>query len=269
MGKTGAGMCLALALCLMTPVASLATPVSPREPIRVTWKNAGVSREALVYLPVAGLGLPAPVLFAFHGHGGTPEVAARSFRFHEIWPEAIVVYPKGLPTPGSVTDPEGKKPGWQSRTSEQGDRDLAFFDAMLKETTQIYGGDRGRVFAAGHSNGGSFVYLLWAVRSETLAAVAPSGAILSDRSVALSPKPAFHTAGRSDPLVKFAWQERMIEEIRKVNRCVEGKPWRPFCTLFPSEIGTPVVTYVHPGGHDYPTEASEAIVNFFKEVPRR
>lgn len=29
-----------------------------------------------------------------------------------LWPEAIVVYPQGLNSPGPV-DPPGNKPGWQ------------------------------------------------------------------------------------------------------------------------------------------------------------
>lgn len=225
----------------------------------------GQARDALVYLPADEGSRPAPVLLAFHGHGGAPESAARSFRFHELWPEAVVIYPRGLPAPGALTDPKGEKPGWQSRTGEQGDRDLAFFDALRAASVECYGGDPRRVFAAGHSNGGSFVYLLWAVRGESLSAVAVSGAILADRGAALSPKPAFHVAGRSDPLVKFEWQERMMREVRRVNRSLDGRPWGPWCEYHPSETGAPFAAYVHPGGHEYPTEASEADVRFFRE----
>jgi hypothetical protein len=37
--------------------------------------------------------------------------AARGTAFQNSWPEAIVVYPQGLPIRGIVVDLEGKKPG--------------------------------------------------------------------------------------------------------------------------------------------------------------
>ena len=148
-----------------------------------------------------------------------------------------------------------------------GDRDLDFFDRMLADILDTRQGDPGRVFAAGHSNGGTFAYLLWAVRGEKLAGTAVSGAVLSDRGVPLLPKPAFHIAGRTDPLVRFVWQETMMEMVRRVNRSGKGVPWGPLCTYYPSESGAPSAAYVHTGGHEYPGEASEFVVRFFREVP--
>ena len=49
-----------------------------------------------------------------------------------------MVYPQGLNTPGKLTDPEGKKPGWQHGPGAEGDRDLKFFDAMLAEVRGDY-----------------------------------------------------------------------------------------------------------------------------------
>src|SRR3954463_16655111 len=83
------------------------------DPQKMEWTVEGARREALVYAPSKeGSGAP-PLVFGFHGHGGTMQNAARSFRIHELWDEAVVVYPQGLPTPGRLTDPEGKKAGWQ------------------------------------------------------------------------------------------------------------------------------------------------------------
>ena len=90
----------------------------------------GVKREALVVAP-AKPGKSPPLLFVFHGHGGTAKHAAARYAYHKHWPEAVTVYPQGLPTPGKLTDPEGKRTGWQHGLGEQKDRDLAFFDAML------------------------------------------------------------------------------------------------------------------------------------------
>src|SRR4029079_10010630 len=95
------------------------------------WTIDGTTREALVHIPAASAPKPYPLVFAFHGHGGSMQNAATMFDYHHVWPEALVVYMQGLNTPGRLTDPEGKKPGWQSAAGFQGDRDLKFFDADL------------------------------------------------------------------------------------------------------------------------------------------
>src|SRR2546425_1084654 len=139
---------------------------------RREWKVNGVVREGLIYVPAQARTNATPVVFAFHGHGGSMRNAARSFGYHALWPEAIVVYLQGLNTPGRLTDPDGKKPGWQSGIGDQGDRDLEFFDTVLASLQREARVDDERIYATGHSNGGSFTYLLWAARGERFAAFA-------------------------------------------------------------------------------------------------
>lgn len=232
---------------------------------RMEWKIDGSGREALVYIPTAAKTTPSPIVFAFHGHGGTLRHAAAKFRYHELWPEAIVVYMQGLNTPGALTDPEGKKTGWQRTVGDQGDRDLKFFDAVLATLKKDYRVDDKRMYATGHSNGGAFTYLLWMARGDLFAAVAPCAAATRRPAQTLKPKPVLHMAGENDPLVRFAWQEMTIDALRKLNGCEEGKPWGKNCTLYPSKTGTPVVTYIHPGAHEMPDDVPTIIVKFFKE----
>ena len=116
-------------------------------PARRQWTVDDVVREALVYAPTSARTNAAPVVFAFHGHGGSMQNAARMFSFHTRWPEAIVVYMQGLNTPGRLTDPEGQKPGWQSGVGDQGDRDLKFFDTVLASLKQDYRVDTKRIYA--------------------------------------------------------------------------------------------------------------------------
>lgn len=226
----------------------------------------GVKREALLHVPEKAKTAPSPVIFGFHGHGGNMNNAARQYHFHKLWPEAIVIYPQGLNTPGRLTDPEGKKPGWQSGPGDQGDRDLKFFDAMLAELHKNFQVNDKRIYSSGHSNGGGFTYLLWATRGDKFAAFAPSAAAATKNLGLLKPKPVLHVAGENDPLVKYAWQQATMETIRKVNQCVAGQPWEldKNCTYYPSPTGTPVVTAIHPGTHNYPDEAPGVIVKFFK-----
>ena len=233
------------------------------------WTVDGVVRKALVRVPANAAG-KAPVVFAFHGHGGNMTQASRSFGVHTRWSEAIVVYLQGLPTTG-MTDPQGKLPGWQKAPGDYADRDLKFFDAVFATLQAESKVDGRRVFATGHSNGGQFTYLLWAMRGDVFAAMAPSAAVPGlGWYEQLRPKPALHVAGTNDELVKFPVQERAMKAVRKLNGCAAGGvAWaqaEPITgTLYPSPTGTPFVSLIYPGTHRYPAEAPALIVKFFQE----
>ncbi len=241
---------------------------------RVELQVDGVAREFLLYVPPAkepnqaNATEPAlaPVVFGFHGHGGTMQNASRSFAMHEHWPEAIVVYMQGLNTPGRLTDPEGKKPGWQSRIGAMEDRDLKFFDAVWQYLKDHHPVDTKRVYSMGHSNGGGFTYLLWAARGDMFAAMAPSSAVpKAEDAVKMKPKPAFHVAGENDPLVKYDWQKVAIEKIKELNGCKgQTEEFGPGTTKFIGEQ-YPFVVLLHNQGHKFASDAPKLMVKFFKE----
>lgn len=226
----------------------------------------GVARTALVYVPTNATNVSTPVVFVFHGHGGSAENAVRSFGIHKQWPEAISVYMQGLPTPGQLTDPDGLRAGWQAAVGDQEDRDLKFFDAMFARLKEKYNVNTNRVYCTGHSNGGGFTYLLWLARPNVFAAVAPSAAAARYANQ-LVPKPAMIMGGQDDPLVKFAWQKLTMEAVRGINGCAAtGKSWDKQCTIYPSKDGTPLVTFIYPGGHEFNSAAPALIVKFFKQM---
>jgi len=243
---------------------------APGDPQKMEWTIDGASREALVFTPSKpGAGAP-PLVFGFHGHGGSMQQASRSFPIQDLWPEAVVVFPQGLPTPGKLTDPDGKRAGWQFAPGELGDRDLKLFDAILATMKEKHKIDEKRVYCTGHSNGGAFTYLLWANRPDVFAAVAPSAAPAPRDLKQAKPCPIFHVAGEKDPLVKFEWQQRSWAGVRTLNGCEEqGKEWDKGCTLYPSSKDAPLVTFIHPGDHKYPSEAPALIVKFFNEHARK
>lgn len=252
--------------------------VSAAEPAlkRVEWKVGGDTREALIHVPAKADKEACPLVFVFHGHGGTMKHASEKIAIHAHWPEAICVYPQGLNTPGKLTDPDGKKTGWQSNAGEQGDRDLKFFDEMLKSIRKDYKVDDARVYVTGHSNGGRFTHLLWAERGDTFAAVAPSGSTAGLMTKAFKPKPCLHIAGETDPLVKFEWQKLTMDAVRKLNGCeADVKPWdksaAPPGTLYPAKEkdGAPLVALIYPGGHTFPADAPKRIAAFFKEHAKK
>jgi polyhydroxybutyrate depolymerase len=239
----------------------------PGDPERKELTVDGVAREALVAAPSKSTDAPPPLVFGFHGHGGSMRNAARSFRLHELWPEAVVIYPQGLPTPGRLTDPEGKKAGWQHGPGEQGDRDLKFFDAMVEEAKARFKIDPRRIYATGHSNGGQFSYLLGGARRDVMAAIAPSAA--AGARFLKEPIPLLHAAGEKDPLVTFAMQKRSLDAAKSLNACEEkGTDWAPGCLLYPSPKDAPLIAFIHPGDHKYPAEFPEFVVRFFKEQAR-
>jgi polyhydroxybutyrate depolymerase len=239
-------------------------------PASRTWDIDGVKREALIFEPTKKSAAKLPLVFDFHGHGGTARHAARTHRLHEAWPEALVVYMQGLNTPGKLSDPEGKRPGWQHGPGDQKDRDLKFFDAVLASLKSDYAVDDNRIYATGHSNGGAFTYLLWAKRGERFAAFAPVAAAAGLYFLEAKPKPAFHAVSEKDTRVTFAMQERTLNRIKKLNRCDDqSEDWAAGCRLYPSKTGAPLVIYLHAEGHAYPEAAPALIVRFFQEQVKK
>lgn len=238
---------------------------------RVTWKIVTIEREALVFVPAAKKEEKRPLVIAFHGHGGRAEYSARKFTVHTLWPEAVCIYPQGLPTAVPVIDPQGTKSGWQKYMGDQEDRDLKFFDEILKTASADYQVDEQRIYVTGHSNGGFFCYVLNAARGDKLAAIAPVAGGANPRDAKnYKALPTLHVAGEQDKIVRFASQERTIEEVRKLNGCdPAGKAAGKWCTEFSSLQGPTVITMIHPGAHEVPDEAPPRIVEFFKSQVKK
>ncbi len=251
------------------PVALLclfvALPASALE--RVELKADGAAREMLVHSPQEKG--PRPVVFCYHGHGGSAELFASKVELEKRWPDSIVVYPQGLNTISRLVDPEGKRPGWQNKSGAEADRDLHFFDASLNYLKQRYPIDEKRIFALGFSNGGGFAYTLLAARGESVAAVAAIAAVQTDREdrKRMIGKPVFHVAGRNDKLVKFSWQKAMVDFLVRENRCRLIEPEHEGALkTYRSEDGAEIRFYVDGGGHEVPAASIPLIVDFFKGV---
>jgi polyhydroxybutyrate depolymerase len=236
------------------------------EPQIKKWMIDGVARHAIIYPPSAPHGRDkAPLIFAYHGHGDNAWFATEQFAFHTLWPEAIVVYPQGIPTPAD-SDPAGERRGWQHLPGEVNDRDLKFFDAMLRTLRWDFHVDDHRIYAAGFSNGGFFDYILWAKRPQIFAAFAPCAAALRSPVQISTRRPAMVVAGEKDDRVSFAEQQTTIATLREINGCAKtGQPWGEGAVQYPSASGTPVVALIHPWGHAVRRAATVMLVKFFQE----
>jgi polyhydroxybutyrate depolymerase len=228
-------------------------------------------REALIAIPSDANYESAPVIFAFHGHGGSMQIAELKFHCETLWPEAIVVYPQGLRTAGGVVDPEGRLSGWQLNVGDNADRDLLFFDQLIEYLHANYRIDDKRIYIVGHSNGAVFAYLLWAARYEKITAIGAIAGIIPTKvdRFTLKPLPIFHAGGINDPIVKYSWQSDSINFIIGKNECIDPpQVIDTYLNIYSSRIGIPVETYIDSGGHEMPNGIMTYIVNFFKEIIR-
>ena len=231
----------------------------------------GTQRIAIVFADSSPIGSSSrPLVFVFHGHGGNAQNAARRFRIHELWPEAVVVYMQGIPGVVGITDSEGKLNGWQKAPGEVADRDLKFFDAALDRMRTKYKIDLKRVYVLGHSNGGRFVNVLWNSRGDKLAALCsaagPGGRLITNSP----PKPVFIIAGEKDPLVPFQTQQNGIAFARQLLKTDSSKAKvEGLLKTEPGVSGTELVTYIHPNGHEFPVEALPDVIKFFERHVRK
>jgi polyhydroxybutyrate depolymerase len=231
-----------------------------------TFIVGGVKRQAVIFDPSKKSDHP-PILFAFHGHGGTMQGSVSLFKMQTLWPNAVVVYPQGLDTP-SHTDPAGTKPGWQSAPGDQSDRDVKFFDAMYTKLQQDYSFDRKHVHAMGFSNGAVFTFVLWSTRRAKLASVAEAAGIAKQTSIPLQYRPAFLMAGQKDTTAPYQDQLDTIKYVKQV----DGVPSSATGALhngvrYYSGSSADVAVYIHSGGHLYPATMGPYIVKFFKNHP--
>lgn len=234
---------------------------------QMEWEVDGVRREAAVFAPASATAAATPILFLFHGRGGHMDDFEEKMPCDKLWPGAICVYPQGL-TGSRDGRMEGKKTGWQHLADDQGGRDLRFFDVMLEALKKEYKIDDTRIYVSGFSNGADFTYLLWASRGDQISAVAPCAGAGEKFLEKLTSIPAMIICGEKDPHYKIDSQKRIIAALKEKNGCDSGgERWSDLCTFFPSKVGKPVASYIHPLGHKVPPEAAPMIVRFFQQLP--
>jgi len=225
----------------------------------------GLRRTAVIVVPERATD-PAPLVFVFHGHGGSGAQIEGRFAIETRWPEAIVVYPDGLPGHQGITDANGTKPGWQTAPGESGDRDIALFDTLLSTIRAKLRVDDGRVYVMGHSNGSAFTSLLLNQRGSEIAATANMSAQPGPFLLANDPvRSMFMAMGTNDPLVPYARQRQSIPLVEQklgvdtANAITDG-----YLRIEHGPDDIELDVYVYPGGHAPPLEVADLIVQFFQ-----
>lgn len=167
-----------------------------RPPADIVSRNVvsidGVECEYRVVVPRNGE-RPLPVIFAFHGVGGSADGLARPTQWDWLAAEhaCLLVYPNA------------KNGMWATVAIESDrldrNRDVRVFDALLEQVAEDYAVDRDRVGVMGMSNGAEFVQILAAARPNTIArVVAHSGPRPRDLAVTHDFPPLLMIVGSLD-----------------------------------------------------------------------
>ncbi|WP_234111523.1 alpha/beta hydrolase family esterase [Chryseobacterium sp. R2A-55] len=234
-----------------------------------TFSINGSVRKALIFEPEK-TAEKMPLVFVFHGHGGNAKYAAAKMDFQDYFPEALVVFMQGIPgTSGRVIDKQGLLNGWQMFPNENGNRDVLFFDEVLKEVQGKYPIDSQRIYLVGHSNGARFVNVLWKERGEKIAAicsVAAQGGLMVKNAKPIS---IWMSMGKNDPLVPYRQQKSAVPIVKKNLQTDENsKVEDGEITTFKGINNTELVLEERNAGHEFPHESIPGMVAFFKRHHR-
>lgn len=175
-------------------------------------EHAARQRTARIY-QARKLTAAAPLIFVLHGGGGSAssmELLTRG-AFNRIADRegAIVVYAEGVDRHWN----DGRDlPETAARENVD---DVGFILALVEEVARRHPLDRGRIFSTGISNGGFMSMRLACDAAETLAAVAPVTAVLSEklgaRCAPSRPVAIMIINGTEDPLVP--WTGGMVKVL--------------------------------------------------------
>ena len=127
--------------------------------------SGGQARSFLLYLPDNYSGEPIPLVFSFHGSGGTPQnqVATTDFDTLADRYDYAVVFPAGIFT-NSVTSQS-----WNANI-DAGVDDVQFVRDMIEDVASKINIDRSRIFTSGFSGGARMSSRLACELSDVLAA---------------------------------------------------------------------------------------------------
>jgi len=242
----------------------------------------GTERQYYVVLPTNyNAGTPYPVVFAWHGLGGTAQSLLGSTYYSGFYgvksgfPNAIYVTAQGLDT---GMDDSGTSYGW-ANTSDQ---DVNFTKSMLTWLESNYCVDQSRLFSTGMSYGGMMSDTLGCEMSDVFRALGVMSGSLgfcngtncyTPTCPSSHPIAAWFTHGDADTTVPIAGDQNARDHFIKINGCdtanaqtVAMSDGITTCTSYSACTSGPypVVWCPVPGeGHTIPSWAGSEIAKFF------
>ena len=154
------------------------TTIISQQQINRTLSHDGLNRDYIIYIPAVYDGTtPFPVMFSFHGGGGT------SMDFmnytNDMRPIAdtagfIAIYPQ------AAVDPSDGSNAWLHKAPTN-HNDVTFIEAIIDTLNNEFSIDNNRVYACGYSEGGIFSYELGCRLNDKIAGFASvSGSMFTD-----------------------------------------------------------------------------------------
>lgn len=270
--------------------------------LRAELKIDSLRRSCLLHVPPAyDSGQPVALVLAFHGRLGTGKKMAKLTNLSSLADELgfIVAYPNGVGRSWNAGHGIG-------RAESQGVDDLKFTARLIETLSQRLNLDSRRVYAAGFSNGATFVHRLACELSEKIAAIAAVGGTIAPKIGGnchpQRPVAVMQIHGTTDPFVPweggFTAAGGQVESVAATvavwarrNGCLAGPEVvelgggvRRTC-YNPCGKGAEVVLYrIEGGGHTWPggyqflpqkvigttnrfLDASRVIWDFFQQHP--
>jgi polyhydroxybutyrate depolymerase len=193
-----------------------------------------------------------PLVYGFHGAGGTPEDFRVYSRLLSAAGEAILVFPAAGPTDR-----------WLAAD------DLAFFDEIHRLVGNSTCVDIGRVFATGHSSGGFMANALGCQRGDVIRGVGSVAGGGPFTSTCDGPTAAWITHGTNDPIVPFVSGTSSRDRWLDVNGCDPGstEDRDRGVTYVDCTSDVPVVWVEQSLFHLWPSWAASEMWEFFQSLP--
>ncbi|MBU4318590.1 MAG: hypothetical protein KKF30_15135 [Proteobacteria bacterium] len=199
-------LALVLAGCSSQSSSNQAESI-PSDPQSLTVTVDGVERKYILHAPDgSGQSSPLPVVFMFHGGGGTARGAIHETAWIAKADEYsfLVVFPEGMPPFPSLPSSFSSNP---QRWNDGSGRfnldidDVGFVKKILEELEADFSIDQGRIFATGFSNGASMAFRVGVELSDTFAAIAPvAGALWLEGFTLAEPVSLIYITGTEDTL---------------------------------------------------------------------
>jgi polyhydroxybutyrate depolymerase len=268
--------------CLIGLAGGLAGAQTAPGPSTMSLSSGGVERAYLLYVPAAYDGSPVPLVLNFHGSGGAPESQLATSGFDRLADAAgfAVAFPAGAFT-NSVTSRS-----WNANV-EPGVDDVQFARDVIADATARLNIDPDRIYSTGFSGGARMTSRLACELADVLAAAAPvAGLQYPDGCTPARPIPILAIHGKADRTNSWEltadsrpyWRmgvETAAERWRAVNGCADAVAVGELTAN--SELrhwadcdgGAEIrLVVIEDGGHVWPDDASERIVDFFARHAR-